>query len=234
MAIIKVVCAHCDTTDGVVKNGKAPSGIQRYLCRNCRQSFQLEFVYNANKPGAHERIVDMAMNGSGVRDTGRVLGISPTTVIKPLKKLVPRQVTSLPFDNEELVLICQMDEQWSYVGNKKNQRWLFYAWEPRYQRVIAHVFGRRTKKTLKKLIKLVKPYKFKFYCTDDWKPYGSELPEDSHVISKKLTQSIERTNLTLRTRLKRLTRRTICFSRSDELHDKVIGEFISRTWYQRV
>ena len=39
-------------------------------------------------------------------------------VIKP----APPQVTSLPFDNEEPVLICQMDKQWSYVGNKKNQR----------------------------------------------------------------------------------------------------------------
>ena len=87
MAVIKVVCVHCVTTDGVVKNGKAPSGIQRYLCRNCKQSFQLEFVYNANKPGAHERIVDMAMNGSGVRDTSRVLRISPTTVISHLKNL---------------------------------------------------------------------------------------------------------------------------------------------------
>ena len=143
-------------------------------------------------------------------------------------------MTPLPFDNAGLILICQMDEQWSYVGNKKNQRWLFYAWEPRYQKVIAHVFGPRTKTTLKKLIKLIKPYKFKFYCTDDWKPYGSELPEDIHVVTKKLTQSIERTNLTLRTRLKRLTRRTICFSRSKELHDKVIGEFISRMWYQLV
>ena len=140
---------------------------------------------------------------------------------QPFKKLAPPKVTSLPFDNEDLVLICQMDEQWSYVGNKKNQRSLFFAWEPRYQRVIAHIFGRRTKKTLKKLIKLVKPY-------------GLELPAQSHIISKKLTQSIERNNLTLRTRLKRLTRRTICFSRSAELHDKVIGEFISRMWHQPV
>ena len=153
---------------------------------------------------------------------------------QPFKKLAPPQVTSLPFDREELVLICQMDEHWSYVANKKNQRWLFYAWEPRYQKVIVHVFGRRTKKTLRKLIRLISGYKFKFYCTDNWKPYGAELSAQSHVVSKKLTQSIERTNLTLRTRLKRLACKTICFSRSEELHDKVIGEFISRMWYQPV
>ncbi|OQX34755.1 MAG: hypothetical protein B0D91_11910 [Oceanospirillales bacterium LUC14_002_19_P2] len=70
MAVFRVICVHCDTTDGVVKNGKAPSGIQHYLCQSCKQSFQLEFVYNANKPSAHERLVSMAMTGSGVGGTG--------------------------------------------------------------------------------------------------------------------------------------------------------------------
>ncbi|PJE79244.1 hypothetical protein CI610_01791 [invertebrate metagenome] len=127
-----------------------------------------------------------------------------------------------------------MDEQWSYVGNKKNQRWLFYAWEPRFKRVIAHAFGRRSTTTLKKLLKLLRPYPFCYYCTDQWKPYQSRLSDSKHVISKLFTQRIERNNLTLRTRLKRLNRKTICFSRSAELHDKVIGEFISRMYYQRV
>jgi len=42
------------------------------------------------------------------------------------------------------------------------------------------------------------------------------------------SQRIERNNLTLRTRLKRLARKTICFSRSVELHEKVIGAFIEK------
>ena len=41
----------------------------------------------ANKPGVTDKISTMAMNGSGVRDTGRVLGISITTVITHLKNL---------------------------------------------------------------------------------------------------------------------------------------------------
>ena len=127
-----------------------------------------------------------------------------------------------------------MDEQWSFVGNKKNQRWLFYAWEPRFKRIIAHAFGRRTTKTLKKLLKRLSPFKFSYYCTDDWKPYTSCLTEDQHIVGKLFTQRIERQNLTLRTRLKRLVRRTICFSRSVEVHDKVIGEFISREHYQQL
>ena len=125
-----------------------------------------------------------------------------------------------------------MDEQWSFVGSKKNQRWLWYAWEPRFKRIIAHAFGRRTDATLKKLLKLLAPYRFEFFCTDDWASYAKQLPEKKHIIGKHFTQRIERQNLNFRTRLKRLARRSICFSRSEEVHDKVIGEFIYRENYQ--
>lgn len=46
----------------------------------------------------------------------------------------------------QLQLICDVDEMWSFVGNKKQLRWLWYAWDPRLKRVIAHAFGRRNKK----------------------------------------------------------------------------------------
>jgi hypothetical protein len=45
---------------------------------------------------------------------------------------------------------------------------------------------------------------------------------------KRNTQQIERKHLTLRTRIKRLTRKTICFSRSIRMHDIVIGLFVNR------
>jgi insertion element IS1 protein InsB len=45
---------------------------------------------------------------------------------------------------------------------------------------------------------------------------------------KRNTQQIERKHLTLRTRIKRLARKTICFSKSIELHDIVIGLFVNR------
>jgi hypothetical protein len=37
-------------------------------------------------PEVKEKIIDMAMNGSGIRDTARVLKISPSTVINEIKK----------------------------------------------------------------------------------------------------------------------------------------------------
>ena len=84
MAVVDVVCRSCGSTS-VYRHGKSPSGEQRYRCKDCRHCFQMHYRYKAHEPGVTEKIVDMAMNGSGVRDTGRVLGISPTTVITHLK-----------------------------------------------------------------------------------------------------------------------------------------------------
>jgi transposase-like protein len=47
--------------------------------------FQLTYTYEARKPGVKDKIVDMAFNGSGVRDTARVLKIGINTVIRALK-----------------------------------------------------------------------------------------------------------------------------------------------------
>ncbi len=52
-------------------------------------------------------------------------------------------VTSIPFDKANISLICEVDEQWSFVGKKKNRRRLWYVWDPRYKRIIAHAFGSR-------------------------------------------------------------------------------------------
>jgi len=48
------------------------------------------------------------------------------------------------------------------------------------------------------------------------------------VVGKRRTQQLERKHLTLRTRIKRLVRKTICFSKSTEMHDLLIGLFINR------
>ncbi|WP_323092382.1 IS1 family transposase, partial [Aeromonas jandaei] len=72
------------------------------------------------------------------------------------------------------------------------------------------------------------PFQIGFITSDDWGSYTREVPSEIHLTGKIFTQRIERNNLTLRTRIKRLARKTICFSRSVELHEKVIGAFIER------
>jgi len=88
MATVSVQCPCCQSL-AVIKAGKQPNGAQRYRCRNaeCRRTiFQLDYSDQGRLPETKRQIVEMALNGSGVRDTARVLGISTDTVLNELKK----------------------------------------------------------------------------------------------------------------------------------------------------
>ncbi|WP_225899232.1 IS1 family transposase, partial [Escherichia coli] len=65
-----------------------------------------------------------------------------------------------------------------------------------------------------------------------WPLYESRLKGKLHVISKRYTQRIERHNLNLRQHLARLGRKSLSFSKSVELHDKVIGHYLNIKHYQ--
>ena len=93
---INVHCPQCGS-DEIIRAGKSASGEQRYRCRaqGCPTvTFMLDYLYTAYQPGIKEKIVDMAINGSGVRDTARVLKISKGTVIRALKKSLSSQSKS--------------------------------------------------------------------------------------------------------------------------------------------
>ena len=88
MASVAVRCPQCGS-DEVIKRGKTDTGGQRYRCRNavCAQGrFLLEYRYQGYLPRVKRQIVDMALNGSGIRHTARGLGISKDTVVSELKK----------------------------------------------------------------------------------------------------------------------------------------------------
>jgi transposase-like protein len=78
-------CLYCTSND-LVKNGKSANGIQRWRCNSCKKGFRFDYRYNACKAGISEKIIELTMNGSGVRDIGRVLRISKDTVCSVLKK----------------------------------------------------------------------------------------------------------------------------------------------------
>ncbi len=88
MCTTLVLCPKCGS-DNIDHFGYSKNDVPRYRCRNeeCEtKSFMLEYRYKAYEPGVKEQAVDMAINGSGIRDTSRALGINKKTVINALKK----------------------------------------------------------------------------------------------------------------------------------------------------
>ena len=123
---------------------------------------------------------------------------------------------------------AEVDEIWSFVGKKRDQRWLWHAIDHWTGEVLAYVFGRRTDEVFLQLKALLEPYGIRRFHTDYWGAYTRHLEPDVHNPGKRNTQRIERKHLTLRTRIKRLARKTICFSKSIQMHDIVIGLFVNR------
>ncbi len=116
----------------------------------------------------------------------------------------------------------------SFVLNKAHQRWLWHGIDHYTGEVLAYVLASRTDEMFLKLKKLLKPFGITKFYTDGLTAYERHIPAEIRQVSKYKMQKIERKYLTLRTRIKRLARQTICFSKSEEMHDIIIGLFINR------
>ncbi len=141
--------------------------------------------------------------------------------------------TPLEVRLERVCDAAELDEQWSFVGNKSNQRWLWHAVDHATNTVLAYVFGKRKDTVFQELKALLAPLNIGRYYTDDWGAYERHLESETHEIGKTNTQKIERKNLNFRTWIKRLTRRTICFSKLEIMHDIVIGLLINKVEFGR-
>ena len=114
------------------------------------------------------------------------------------------------------------------MGSKSNQRWLWYAIDHASNTVLAYRFGKRQDVVFKELKALVEPLGIRRYYTDDWGAYERHLEAEKHQVGKQNTQKIERKNLNWRIWIKRLARKTICFSKLEMMHDTVIGLLINK------
>jgi insertion element IS1 protein InsB len=99
--------------------------------------------------------------------------------------------------------------------------------------VLAYVFGRRKDTVFLELKALLEPFGITRYFTDGWGAYERHVEAEQHTVGKAHTQKIESKHINLRTRIKRLVRRTICFSKTTTMHDVVIGLFINRYEFGR-
>lgn len=126
-----------------------------------------------------------------------------------------------------------MDEMWSFYHDKKHQIWLWWAVEHETNIPLAYTFGTREHKYLDKLLNLLKPFPVRTIYADNNFAYENKIKDKILIRNKKDTQKIERNHLTLRTRIKRLARKTICFSKDMDIYKSVIGTFINIYFFGR-
>ena len=98
MTVEAIRCPYCQS-EAVVKYGRASNGKERFRCQQgeqCGRTFIRGYAYPGRTPEVKRQIIEMTLNGSGVRDLARVLRVSPSTVIGELKKRPAGSPRSIP------------------------------------------------------------------------------------------------------------------------------------------
>ncbi|HXG64000.1 MAG TPA: IS1 family transposase [Blastocatellia bacterium] len=224
MCFEEITCPRCASLH-IKKHGTTAQQKQRYRCKDCGRQFITAYTYRADQPQVRQLVVPMTMNGSGVRDISRVLRISTNTVLALIREAA--QARTEPVAPKTLNDL-EMDEFWSFVGKKKQPRWAWHAWDRQRHRVVAVVNGRRTDHSCQRLLQQLRGCAVRRFHTDQWEAYVKLLPQSRHM-GKDGTRHSERRNLHFRSHIKRWQRRTICFSKSEAMHDAVIKLYVQHS-----
>lgn len=220
---ITVSCHHCHSAK-VVKNGKKRTGQQNFKCKTCYRQFQYDYFYQGADPRVKVQIIRHLVRGNGIRDIVSLLHLSTYVIYQCITKyeaqckIKPRQ------DYYENVII---DELYSFVGKKAKKVWIFYAFAPETNEILAVTMGKRSSKQLEYLKLKIKHLRIQigFYCTDGLKSFQEILPKQQHLIGKKFTQAIEGFNTNVRAKLAFLTRRSTRFAKKIKYQWKIFNIF---------
>lgn len=109
----KPPCPKCQSME-VVKNGKV-QGKQRYKCKSC--SLQFTRLTPRGRPAQEKAMaVTLYTLGLSIRAIARLIGVSPTAVLKWIKTFAKTHYEKpAPGD----AIIVELDEMWHYLRSKK-------------------------------------------------------------------------------------------------------------------
>jgi IS1 family transposase len=113
---------------------------------------------------------------------------------------------------------------------RARKRWIWIALSRPTRQVVAYVIGDRSQQSCQKLWDaILEAYRQAHCFSDFWEAYSLVIPAERHTAAGKesgLTAHVERWNLTLRQRLGRFVRKSLSFSKSEEMHEICLRLFL--------
>jgi insertion element IS1 protein InsB len=227
--IVTYECARCGSLD-LVKNGHDYKGSQKYHCKTCGRygTVQAQTGYSMK---VRNQVKCAVLERLSLRGIERIFGLSRRTV----SRWLAQWITQVPAIESKLLPavaedVLELDELWSFVGSKAQERWLWLALCRRTRQVVAYWLGDRSENSAIHLwCRLPTDYRGCASFSDRWAAYAFVFDRRRHQSVDKQsgqTAHIERWFNTLRQRLARFTRKTLAFSKRDDLHDGLLRLFI--------
>ncbi|WP_157867546.1 IS1 family transposase [Gloeothece citriformis] len=206
-------CPKC-ASNNIRKNGHR-RGKQNHQCQDCGRQFIDCYSQVGYPKEVKENCLTMYVNGNGFRAIERITKVNHNTVIRWVRqvgiKLSNQKETSSIPD------VAQLDELQTFVGKKKNKRWIWTSVDKDNQGILEYVIGDRSSDTFEGLWNKIKHWNCYFWITDGYKVYPNFIPDGDQIISKIYMTRVEGENSRLRHYLARLHRKTFCYSKSDEM-----------------
>ncbi len=224
------VCTKCGS-EKIRKNGLSQAGKQKFHCLDCNTYSTLNPDYGYSDK-FKETVLKSYDERSSMRGIERTFGITRKTLARWLKKkafhLSDLSETLLPARSDDTL---ELDEVWSFVKEKACQSWTWVALCRRTRQVVGYAIGSREHVTCSKLYASIPTeYKFVETVSDFWGAYPKFFDASHKSVGKEDggTAHIERWNNTLRQHVGRFIRKTLSFSKSEEMHRVVMKIFIHR------
>lgn len=128
-------CRYCKSA--TVKAGKLKNGTQRYKCRYCKRYQLLEYQNKAHAVDL-SNLIQIYLEGCGIRSLARIFEIAPGTVLNRIRKAA--ESINKPFKFMPS-LSYEMDEIYTFIGNKDRELWITYAIEKESKQVVDFKVG---------------------------------------------------------------------------------------------
>lgn len=210
-------CQYCHKV--CQKAGRQLTGIQKYFCTSCKKYQQQGYRYKACQQDQKSLFLKCWRTGNSLSGIQIITRIAVSTQLRWIRRL-GKEIK--PLTKFELNDTFELDELCTYVQNKGKRRWVISAISRGTGQIIAVKVGARTKKNLSCVVNELLELSPLAIYTDKLPVYRSLIPRHIHKTKQRGINKIERFYLSLRTHIKRLNRRTICYSKKQDVLESLV------------
>jgi insertion element IS1 protein InsB len=216
---------NCQYCKGICQKKGLYKAVQKYRCGQCYKYQRFSYRNRKYNNLIDERIKELNRESVGISSISRLLRIPKSSVQRRIRFMNDKVTPPLLSETNQ---VYEMDELYTFIGRKTNPCYVLYAINRKTKQVIDCVIGGRTKENINIIVQKLLSLTPKRIYTDKLNIFGALIPASVHRTFQYRTNCIERKNLTIRTHLKRMGRKTICYSKSKEMLEACFRLYVWR------